>query len=130
MVETIHIMGEGGVVHPHDLPLPEGIAGRLARGHLRRVNPDGTPYTGPVDGVPGRTMPKFVVVERDYGAVAGEVPAPPTVRPAVNAPKADWVGWAVHNGASVDDAEASTKADLIEKYGRDPAPPTDPTGGN
>ncbi|HEY9473645.1 MAG TPA: hypothetical protein VIS06_07315 [Mycobacteriales bacterium] len=109
MVETIHIMGEGGVVHPHDLPLPEGIAGRLARGHLRRVNPDGTPYTGPVDG---------------------EVPAPPTVRPAVNAPKADWVGWAVHNGASVDDAEASTKADLIEKYGRDPAPPTDPTGGN
>ena len=42
MVETIHIMGEGGVVHPHDLPLPEGIAGRLARGHLRRVNPDGT----------------------------------------------------------------------------------------
>jgi hypothetical protein len=39
------------------------------------------------------------------------------VRPALNAPKLEWVSWAVHSGASVDDAEALTKSDLIEKYG-------------
>jgi nitrate reductase alpha subunit len=31
--------------------------------------------TGEVDAVPGRTMPKFVVVERDYGAVAEKMAA-------------------------------------------------------
>ncbi|GIJ73770.1 nitrate reductase subunit alpha [Virgisporangium ochraceum] len=31
--------------------------------------------TGEVDAVPGRTMPKFVVVERDYGAVAEKLAA-------------------------------------------------------
>jgi hypothetical protein len=39
------------------------------------------------------------------------------VRPALNAPKLEWVSWAVHSGASADDAEALTKSDLIEKYG-------------
>jgi len=38
-------------------------------------------------------------------------------RPALNAPKLEWVSWAVHSGASVDDAEALTKSDLIEKFG-------------
>ena len=31
--------------------------------------------TGEVDAVPGRTMPKFIVVERDYGAVAAKMGA-------------------------------------------------------
>jgi hypothetical protein len=38
-------------------------------------------------------------------------------RPAVNAPKIDWISWAVHNGEKPDDADAYTKTDLIEKYG-------------
>ncbi len=36
-------------------------------------------------------------------------------RPAVNAPKADWVEYAVTQGWSREDAEAATKADLVEK---------------
>jgi hypothetical protein len=46
------------------------------------------------------------------------VPAPPTERPAQAASKAEWVGWAVAQGSRPDDAEAMTKSDLIDKYGK------------
>lgn len=95
--ETIHVRGEGGSVFELALPLHEGIADRLTRGHLTRVNEDGTTFTG--DAEPA-------------------VPAPPTTAPAQSADKATWVGWAVVQGATPDDAEAATKADLIEKYGK------------
>lgn len=72
-----------------DLPLHEAIAERLHKGYLVRVNKDGTDY----------------------------VEATERTKPALNAAKADWVSWAVHNGAKPDDAEAFTKTDLIEKYG-------------
>ncbi|MFE3197169.1 hypothetical protein [Embleya sp. NPDC059237] len=99
MAETVHLLGEGGGVWAMDLPLSEPIAERLARGHLRRVNPDGSPWTDPDDADPA------------------EVPAPPTERPAPSAPKAAWVGWAVACGADPETADGMTKADLIEKYG-------------
>lgn len=35
-------------------------------------------------------------------------------RPAGNAPKADWVDWAVSQGLDRDEAEALTKAQLTE----------------
>lgn len=91
MAESIYIRGEGGSIIKMDLPLPEAIEGRLLRGHLHRVNENGDPYTGE-----------------------------PPVRPAVNAVKAEWVGWAVFNGAEPDAAEGATKQDLIEKYGTQP----------
>lgn len=37
--------------------------------------------------------------------------------PAKSASKADWVAFAVSQGADEDEADASTKDDLIEKYG-------------
>ena len=40
-------------------------------------------------------------------------------RPAQADNKAAWVDWAVAQGADREDAEASTKADLIELYGSD-----------
>lgn len=40
--QTAFIRGENGVVVEHDLPLPAGIQDRLDRGHIHRVNPDGT----------------------------------------------------------------------------------------
>lgn len=95
---TIHILGEGGGIFELSLPLHETIADRLARGHLRRVHPDGSPY---------------VESERPDGA-----PGLPTSRPALNAAKAEWIGWAVVNGSTPDDAEAATKQDLIEKFGQ------------
>lgn len=97
MAESIHVLGEGGAVFMMDLPLPEAIADRLAKGHLRQVNPDGSPIEES---------------ERPTG-----VPGTPDKRPNVNAPKADWIGWAVHEGMIPDDAEAATKQDLIEKFG-------------
>jgi hypothetical protein len=95
MPKTIHILGEGGSIIEMDLPLSEPIADRMAKGYLKQVNPDGTPWTKP----------------------RGDVPGLPTSRPAVTANKAAWVGWAVKQGAKPDDAEAWTKTDLIEKYG-------------
>ncbi|WP_128977280.1 hypothetical protein [Streptomyces roseicoloratus] len=98
MAETIHIRGEGGAVIAMDLPLPDGIADRLTKGLLRRVNADGTPY-----------------IEQDGAGV----PAPPAEAPAKSAPKAEWVGWAAAQGADPEDADGMTKADLIEAYGGD-----------
>jgi hypothetical protein len=72
-----------------DLPLHEAIEDRLRKGYLTRVNEDGSTF---IEGLP-------------------------TVRPNVNAPKADWVGWSVVQGMTPDDAEALTKTDLIEKFG-------------
>ncbi|MFF9197336.1 hypothetical protein ACF09L_19220 [Streptomyces sp. NPDC014779] len=98
MAETIYILGEGGGIHAMDLPLPEPIADRLTKGLLRRVTEDGTPYDAAADG---------------------GVPTLPTEAPAKTAPKAEWVGWAVAQGADPEDAEGMTKADLVELYGGD-----------
>ena len=79
-----------------DLPLHETIAERLLKGYIQRVgNAAGDPY---VEG--GETVTSL-----------------PTERPALNADKKTWVGWAVHEGMLPDDAEALTKTDLIEKFG-------------
>lgn len=95
--------GSGGVVHEMTLPLAEVYADQVTRGQLTRVNPDGSPFTGEADG-----------------AAEG---AAPSERPAQSAQKSEWVGWAVAQGADPEEAAGMTKADLIEKYGRDAAPP-------
>ena len=100
MADHVFIRGEGGSVFKMDLPLHETIEDRLLKGYLTRVNEDGTPYIEGQDEVPGL----------------------PTERPALNAAKPIWVGWAVANGMTPDDAEALTKVDLIEKFGATAAP--------
>ena len=97
MTAAVHILGEGGGVFKFDLPLHEVVADKLAKGHIRRVNPDGTPY---VEG------------DRPEG-----VPSLPESRPALNALKGEWVGWAVVQGLTPDEAEALTKQDLIDRFG-------------
>lgn len=93
--------GLGGVVRKMDLPLPEPMEAKLRKGHLRRVNADGSPYRGPEEPPAGNDGP------------------PPEDPPAASAQKADWVGWAVRSrGMSVDDAEAMTKADLVALAGQ------------
>lgn len=96
----VFIRGEGGSVFKLDLPLHETIQWRLARGYLTVVDEDGNPVT----------------------AAEADVPSLPTERPAVNAPKSDWIGWAVTSGLTPDQAEALTKTDLIERFGADPKP--------
>ena len=39
------------------------------------------------------------------------------VKPAQADPKAAWIDWAISQGADADEAEALTKAELIEFYG-------------
>ena len=97
MTAAVHILGEGGGVFKFDLPLHETVADKLAKGHVRRVNPDGTPY---------------VESDRPEG-----VPSLPESRPALNAVKAEWVGWGVVQGLTPDEAEALTKQDLIDRFG-------------
>ena len=70
---------------------------KVVRGQLVRVSPDGSPYRG------------------EDGSVVEPVNAK---RPAVNSPKNEWVGYAVGQGMSVDDADAMTKADLIDKFSK------------
>lgn len=97
--ETAYFRGQGGAIHAMDLPLPEVMAEQVTKGYLVRVTADGTPYAEPADD--------------------GQEPAPPP-RPAQSAAKAEWVGYAVRaHGATPDDAEAMTKQDLIDTYGRD-----------
>ena len=94
----VFIRGEGGGVYKLDLPLSEPIEDRLAKGYLTRVaNEEGDPYV--------------------EGSTSDKVPSLPTERPAINASKAEWVGWAVAQGMTPDDADAATKTDLIEKFG-------------
>jgi hypothetical protein len=94
--ETIHILGEGGTVFELALPLSEAISERMAKGLIRRVNADGSPYSG---------------------APTEQVPEPPTSPPALDAAKAEWVAWAITSGAHPEDAEAATQQDLIDLYG-------------
>lgn len=51
-METVHILCDNGSVIEHDLPLPSGIADRVARGQLRLVNADGTDLTEEVPAEP------------------------------------------------------------------------------
>lgn len=98
--ETAWFQGEGGGIWRMDLPLPETMQEKVTKGYLRRVNADGSPYVEPVD--------------------EGQEQAGPEVkRPAQSAPKPEWVGFAVRaHGMKPDDAEAMTKQDLIDMFGR------------
>lgn len=85
-IETVYLRGESGVIHQMDLPLPEAISDKVAKGYLTRVNEDGSHFD-----------------------------ADTLSRPAVNAPKADWVGFVVRSyDIEPDKAEAMTKQDLID----------------
>lgn len=45
--ESVFVLCDNGSVMKHDLPLPSGIADRVARKELRLVNEDGTPLAEP-----------------------------------------------------------------------------------
>lgn len=100
MGETHHYLGESGGMWAYDLPLHETIQEKVAKGYLRRVNPDGSPWSAPAP---------------EDGS------APPAERrPSQSAPKVEWIGYAVRaHGADPGEADGMTKPDLIEKYGRD-----------
>lgn len=110
MAETGFFRGEGGVILLLDLPLPEVMQDKVTKGYLVRVaGEDGGTYVEPAPAEDGSDLTNGV---------------PP--RPAQAATKAEWVGYAVLvHDMKPDDAEALTKQDLIDKFGRDiPPEPT------
>ncbi|THA31789.1 hypothetical protein E6R18_15775 [Streptomyces sp. A1277] len=114
MAETIHVRGEGGAIFAMDLPLPEGIADRYERGLLVRVNADGSPYAGaPASAPPPAPSQDPGTPPADPDPEPG--PVDTAGRPAINAPKSEWIGYVVSKGLlSADDAANYTKADLID----------------
>ena len=95
--DTGFFRGAGGGIFELSLPLSENFEQQRVRGQLVRVDENGDPWTDQAAG------------PADDGLV----------RPPVNAPKNEWVGYAVavDPDLTIDDADAMTKNDLIEKYG-------------
>ena len=82
--------------------------------------PEGVRPVGP--GAPAPEPEKIPEPEPE----AEKIPEPEAVpeHPPVSAPKAEWVDHAVAAGADRDEAEAMTKADLVEAVREaDPTPP-------
>lgn len=74
----------------------------------------------PEDDKPRVERPAPVPVGRqqpDRPPAAPEQPEPPTP-PATNAPKADWVDYAVAQGEDRSKAEGMSKEQLVGKYGK------------
>jgi len=94
--EVALFRSESGQLIHMDLPLPEHMADKVAKGQLVRVNDDGTPYAG---------------------EASGPAEGAPPSKPAPSASKGEWVGWAVSCGMDPEDAAAATKQDLIDRYG-------------
>jgi hypothetical protein len=95
--ETGFFRGAGGGIFELPLPLADNYEHQRVRGQLVRVTETGGPY------------------EQDKPASARR-----PVRPAPAASKNEWVGYAVavDKNLSIDDADAMTKNDLVEKYGK------------
>jgi hypothetical protein len=98
MAETGFFRGEGGHVWELDLPLTESFARREQEGGLVRVNEDGSALQGEAE--------------------EPEAPGPePAVRPSKSASKADWLAYAVSQGADEAEAESMTRDELAKAYG-------------
>jgi len=129
-METVTFRGEGGGIHTMRLPLPSGIADRLASGALQRVNPDGTPYTGVPSG-PAADPPapagdgaeslaaRRAAEEKARAAEEVELREAPA-KPSPRGRKADWVEYAVHHYPDTitrSAAEELTRDELAERFG-------------
>jgi len=111
MLETIsgsHASGQPWPVAGEIAELDDWEAEHVIRGGMAR------PVDAPVEPeVPaGPEVPEEPLPEEP--APSGEIPVAP---PKAIQPKADWVAWAVVNGLPEDDANALTKAELMEQYG-------------
>lgn len=109
--ETVFVLCDNGAVMPHDLPLPTGIADRVARGQLRLVNEDGSAIQGDASTV---RAPDSTPAD-DHGVM--DLGTGTIRRPGVNAPKNEWVAWAVAQGLTVNEADGMTKAELFDLFG-------------
>lgn len=96
MAETAFFRGEGGAVWEMDLPLGSAHQRDVELGRLIQVDPDGATFTEP--------------------ATEPDPPEQSPKKPNKASSKADWVAWAVQQGAEQDEAESLTLAALIERF--------------
>lgn len=102
--DTIDLTGEGGVTQTYDLPLSEVMVDQLARGAVT-----------PADGSEGAAE-SILSTDDDTEVAPDDAPDGP---PAKSASKAEWVAYAVTQGADAADADELKKDDLIEAYGQE-----------
>jgi hypothetical protein len=117
---TVYIRGESGVVRAHDLPLPWGVADRLAKGQLAEVDgpDDPTALTAPEDSPIVAAEQEQAEDEQAAEAEQEQAEDEKPVRPVVNASKAEWSTYAkrVDQDLTDEDLAAMTKADIIARY--------------
>jgi hypothetical protein len=108
VTETIWLLGESGALLTLTLPLHEAIADRLDKGHLTRVNRDGTPWLESSQEAPEPpAKPPAAQVE-------GEDPAVPKR----TASQAEWAAYAVSQGMDPQRAAGMKRDDLYKEYRR------------
>jgi len=128
----VHITGgrADGSVWPqvgHDKPLKvsQAEAEDLYRAQLARPWPGGDEvHEMPAEAAAAAQTETPAEASGAYG-IPQALPDPepeqePDAAPRPAAPKADWVDWAVSQGATEDEANASTKQQLMEQYGARP----------
>jgi len=111
-----------------ELVLGKTEADDLVRGNMAYPHPDGyevaahaAPPSGPADSPPSpEPAPGAGPPEARYEAAPEPAPEPPSVAPVAYAPKQAWVDWAMAQGATEDEANMMTKAQLMEAYGDRP----------
>lgn len=96
---ALYLMGSGGAVFSYEDPLPEHIRKQWEKGDLTQVDEDGTPYE-----------------EQPWEADEDDEGEEPARRPNTSSSKAEWVAYAVSQGMPEDEAEAMTRAALIEQF--------------
>lgn len=114
--EIVHIRGAGGHIWPMALPLHETVAELVTKGEAVRVNEDGTDYVAADDAPEPKQSdePKAVLEYRLEREPAPDAP----VKPKAANPKADWVTYAGSvSDLSHDEADAMTKAQLVDRFG-------------
>lgn len=104
-----------GQADPHG---PEVIAPEIhASEGVRPIKPGPVPED-PAAQSEAETAHAVTVQAEGTEAVTAEPDvAAGSERPARSASKADWVAFAVAQGSDPDEAEAATKAELVERYG-------------
>lgn len=68
-------------------------------------------------GTPATPELLALIADRHWAGTEPTEPTEPRPAPARNDPKADWVAAAVEHGLSPEEAEAMTKAELVELLG-------------
>lgn len=84
---------------------------------LDPVRADAVDQVQPAAPVPAEVQVADFAGTSGEGQQVPETAEAPVRRPYANESKADWITWAVHNGADPQEAAGMTKNELMGRYG-------------